>query len=73
MVYLDTVGVQNPSSHLIDVRRFDARPTVEQRRSGEAATTMLVVDNWRNISGLSVAFRGRSVPVPAQQLSIIVV
>ena len=80
MVYRDTIGVHNPTPHLIDVRRFDASSrsstrlqSASRRDNTSNASTMLVVDNWRMFSGLSVWLDGRRFDISSEQLSIIVV
>eukprot|EP00038_Savillea_parva_P018447 m.23738 g.23738 ORF g.23738 m.23738 type:complete len:638 (+) comp4099_c0_seq1:116-2029(+) len=59
--YMDTIGITNSHADLIDVRRHD--DTNDK--------TVLVVDNFRNISGLSVTFKGQTYPVTSDMLSII--
>ena len=44
MVYMDTIGVHNQRMDLVDIRRFD----------DHTGKTVLAVDNYRNVSGLSV-------------------
>ena len=61
--YLDTIGITNNHVGLIDVRRFD----------DERNKTVLLVDNFRNISGLSVSFRGRDYDVSSAMISAITV
>jgi len=59
--YVDTVGVDNPYPGLIDVRRHNAAD----------GATVLLVDNYQNISGLSVSFSGREYAVDASMISAI--
>jgi hypothetical protein len=60
-VYLDTVGVSNAHAGLIDVRRHDDTD----------GRTVLLVDNWRNVTGLQVGFRGRIYNVSSDTISVI--
>jgi hypothetical protein len=48
MVYQDTIGVSNPHTDKIDVRRHD----------DNKGNVVLVVDNWQNHTGLTVSFAG---------------
>ena len=59
--YLDTIGVTNTHTGLIDVRRFDDMQNA----------TVLLVDNWRKLTGLTVRFEGSSYPVSGDQISAI--
>lgn len=59
--YLDTIGIGNEYTGLIDVRRFD----------DDDNATVLLVDNFRNISGLSVSFGGRTYSVASTMISAI--
>ena len=61
--YLDTIGITNNHVGIIDVRRFD----------DERNTTVLLVDNLRNVSGLSVSFGGRDYSVSSAMISAITV
>lgn len=59
--YRDTIGIDNPQPELIDVRRHDDR----------AGKTVLLVDNYRNLTGLSVTFGGVARSVSASMISAI--
>jgi hypothetical protein len=59
--YLDTIGVTNEHVGLIDVRRFDDTDN----------KTVLLVDNFRNITGLSVSFGGQAYKVSPDMISAI--
>ena len=59
--YLDTIGISNKYVGLIDVRRFDDKDN----------KTVLLVDNYRNLSGLSVSFGGVAYNVSSAMISAI--
>eukprot|EP01048_Picozoa_sp_COSAG05_P000256 COSAG05_NODE_7_length_42457_cov_58.929152_13_plen_92_part_00 len=59
--YQDTMGVGNPYAGRLDVRRFD----------DTANRTILAIDNYQNLTGLTVTFAGRSYLVEPAQLSVI--
>ena len=58
---MDTVGITNRHEGLIDVRRFDDRD----------GKSVLVVDNFRNMSGLSVSFAGKQYAIGSDMISAI--
>ena len=60
-VYLDTVGITNQHEGLIDVRRFDDRD----------GKSVLLVDNFRNMTGLSVSFAGKQYAIAGDMISAI--
>ena len=59
--YLDTIGITNDHVGLIDVRRFDDKDN----------KTVLLVDNFRNLTGLCVSFGGREFNVSSDMISAI--
>lgn len=59
--YMDTVGVTNPHPSLIDARRFD----------DTNGKTVLLVDNFRKLTGLHVSFGGHSYVVSSDSISAI--
>ena len=58
---MDTVGITNQHEGLIDVRRFDDRD----------GKSVLVVDNFRNVTGLSVSFAGKQYAIAGDMISAI--
>ena len=58
---MDTVGITNQHEGLIDVRRFDDRD----------GKSVLVVDNFRNVTGLSVSFAGKQYAIVGDMISAI--
>jgi hypothetical protein len=63
MVYKDTIGITNPHQGLIDVRRHD----------DTEGNTVLLVDNYQNLTGLSVSFGGAEFSLSPHLMSAIVV
>lgn len=59
-VYLDREGIYDLPAD-VDVRRF-------RDRSGQ---DLLVIDNWKQRTGVTFSFNGRKVTVPVQRLSIL--
>ena len=60
-VYMDTVGITNQHEGLIDVRRFVDRD----------GKSVLIVDNFRNKTGLSVTFGGKLFRISGEVISAI--
>ena len=58
---MDTVGITNQHEGLIDVRRFDDRD----------GKSVLLVDNFRNMTGLSVSFAGKQYAIGGDIISAI--
>ena len=58
---MDTVGITNPHEGLIDVRRFVDRE----------GKSVLLVDNYRNLTGLSVSFAGQQHTIAGDVISAI--
>lgn len=58
---MDTVGITNQHEGLIDVRRFDDRD----------GKSVLVVDNYQNVTGLSVSFAGMQYAIAGDMISAI--
>lgn len=58
---MDTVGITNQHEGLIDVRRFDDFD----------GKSVLVVDNYRNVTGLSVSFAGEQYAIAGDVISVI--
>eukprot|EP01052_Picozoa_sp_SAG31_P037513 SAG31_NODE_4855_length_2904_cov_1.413547_2_plen_72_part_00 len=58
---MDTIGITNRHEGLIDVRRFDDRD----------GKSVLLVDNYRNMTGLSVSFEGKQYEIAGDMISAI--
>ena len=58
---MDTVGITNQHEGLIDVRRFDDRD----------GKSVLLVDNFRNMTALSVSFAGKQYTIAGDMISAI--
>ena len=60
-VYLDTVGVTNGAPGLIDARRF----------TDVNGSTVILVDNYQNLTGHTIAYGGQVYPVASTMISAI--